>query len=55
MEAVAVNGYTIEPGANPKGAKADRDTFWRDDFDPVATGVEFLNNVEVAALIESNS
>ncbi|MDP7599252.1 MAG: pentapeptide repeat-containing protein [Acidimicrobiales bacterium] len=51
MEAVEVNGYTIEPGAdlnganlseaNLTGAIADEDTRWPEGFDPVVAGVTF--------------
>ena len=43
---VEVNGYTIEPGANLKGATlewagVDEDTTWPDGFDPEVAGVIF--------------
>ena len=38
---VEVNGYTIEQGANLKGATANEDTVWPEGFDPVAAGVIF--------------
>ena len=56
MEAVEVNGYTIEPGAdlrradlsganltaaNLKEAEANEDTTWPGGFDPQAAGVIF--------------
>ena len=46
MEAVEVNGYTIEPvaeltGAMLTGAQADEDTKWPEGFDPKAAGVIF--------------
>jgi len=46
VEAMEVNGYTIEPGANLqganlRGAKANEDTVWPEGFDPVAAGVIF--------------
>ena len=66
MDGVEVNGYTIEPGADLRGAdlrevphrgadlertdlsranlreaKADENTTWPEEFDPVAAGVTF--------------
>ena len=46
VEAVEVNGYTIEPGANLAGANligatVDAETVWPDGFDPEAAGVIF--------------
>ena len=38
---VEVNGYTIRPRANLKGATADKTTLWPDGFDPVAAGAIF--------------
>jgi hypothetical protein len=41
VDGVEVNGYTIEPGADLSGAKANEDTTWPEGFDPVAAGVIF--------------
>ena len=41
VEAVEVNGYTIEPGADLAGARANEDTIWPEGFDPEIAGVTF--------------